>query len=226
LRVLQEHRFRPVGAAREVESDFRIIAATNRDLEAGARRGRFREDLLYRLASFTIRLPALRKRLSDIPVLVDRILRTVVRRDNLPSAHVSASFLEALYSHDWPGNVRELFNALELALTAHPGVGELQPAHLPTHIRVKAAQAKVHGEAQRELEAVGKAFKNGALPAWPMFKQQALAAAERAYLVRLLATVGGDMDRAVHLSELSKSRLYTLLRKHGLRARADAPASY
>jgi two-component system NtrC family response regulator len=222
LRVLQEHRFRPVGAAREVASDFRIIAATNRDLEARARQGRFREDLLYRLASFTIHLPPLRKRLPDLPLLVDRILRTVVRRDNLPAAHVSACFLKALYSHDWPGNVRELFNTLELALTAHPGVGELQPAHLPTHIRVKAAQAKVHGEAQRDLEAVSRQMlKSDALPAWPTFKHQALAAAERTYLVRLLGSVGGDVDRAVSLSELSRSRLYTLLRKHGLRPKAD-----
>jgi two-component system NtrC family response regulator len=218
LRVLQEHRFRPVGAAREVESDFRLIAATNRQLEAELQAGRFREDLLYRLASFAIRLPPLRERLDDLPALVEDIVTTIQRRDNLPQIRVSPEFLEALARYDWPGNVRELFNVVELALAANPGVDVLRSAHLPTHIRVKAAQSRVPENPQDEIEAMARRTGEAQeLPEWAEFKEQTLSRAERAYLERLLGLTGGDMERAQAVSGLSRSRLYTLLRKHGLR---------
>jgi len=107
LRVLQERRFRPVGATAEVESDFRLVAATNRDLDGMVAAGEFRSDLLYRLNIVEIRLPALRERLADIPLLTRYVLGR--RKGRQPVA--SAEFLDALACYDWPGNVRELINA-------------------------------------------------------------------------------------------------------------------
>ncbi|MFW5836696.1 MAG: hypothetical protein ACOCVM_01710 [Desulfovibrionaceae bacterium] len=120
-----------------------------------------------------------------------------------------------MHCHDWPGNVRELFNVLELALTANPGADVLKPVHLPTHIRIKAAQARVQdrdGEDLPNLES--RLLESEELPGWAEFKERAASQAERAYLVRLLSETGGDMDRAEEVSGLSRSRFYTLLRKH------------
>ena len=115
LRVLQERTFERVGASRSIRTDVRVIAATNRDLAAEVRAGRFREDLLYRLNVLPVHLPPLRDRREDIIVLADRFLAAAARRDGRAVPSLAADALQALVSYDWPGNVRELRNICERA---------------------------------------------------------------------------------------------------------------
>ena len=115
LRVLQERTFERVGASRSIRTDVRVIAATNRDLAAEVRAGRFREDLLYRLNVLPVHVPPLRDRREDIIVLADRFLAAAARRDGRAVPSLAADAQQALVSYDWPGNVRELRNICERA---------------------------------------------------------------------------------------------------------------
>ncbi len=115
LRVLQERTFERVGASRSIRTDVRVIAATNRDLLAEVRAGRFREDLLYRLNVLPVHLPPLRDRREDIIVLADRFLAAAARRDGRAVPSLAPDAQQALVSYDWPGNVRELPNICERA---------------------------------------------------------------------------------------------------------------
>jgi two-component system response regulator HupR/HoxA len=117
LRALQEGEVRPVGSARPVSVDVRLIVATNRDLEADVASGRFREDLFYRIAGMTLYLPALRERPQDIPLIVDEMLQ----KSALSGRHMSAEALQCLIAHAWPGNVRELQNEVRRALALGDG---------------------------------------------------------------------------------------------------------
>ena len=116
LRVLQEEEVRPVGEARSVPVDVRIVAATARDVEAMVAERAFRDDLYYRLNVFRIHLPPLRERREDIPLLADHLLERLGRRMGRSVGPLDADVAAALCNHDWPGNVRELENALERAL--------------------------------------------------------------------------------------------------------------
>ena len=128
LRVLQEKEFEPVGSSRTVRVDVRVIAATNRDIEQAVRDGRFRADLLYRLNVFPIRVPALRERTSDIPLLVSFLLTALSKKLGKPLRGLSRRSMEALTRYSWPGNVRELQNIVERAAILAPGpVIELDP---------------------------------------------------------------------------------------------------
>lgn len=118
LRALELRRFRPVGEVREVESDFRLVAATNQDLEAMSEDGRFRKDLLYRLQGMTIVIPPLRRRRDEIPLLARQAVIRCCRRNGMEEKELSPLLLEMLAEYDWPGNVRELFHTLERACLA------------------------------------------------------------------------------------------------------------
>jgi DNA-binding NtrC family response regulator len=115
LRFLQEHRFERVGGAHTIEVDARIIAATNRDLEQQVAAGHFREDLFYRLNVISLRLPALRERPEDVPLLIERFVAAAALRNRRPGLELASEAMEALLRYDWPGNVRELRNAIERA---------------------------------------------------------------------------------------------------------------
>ena len=116
LKALEEKRFRRVGGVRDMRADFRLIAATNRDLNAEVAAGRFRGDLYYRLNVVRLRMPPLRERIEDVPILVQEILRPLAKEMTRPLPKVSATAMKKLESYAWPGNVRELRNVLERAL--------------------------------------------------------------------------------------------------------------
>ena len=122
LRAIQEREFVRLGGTHAVRADFRLVAATNRDLEAGAKAGSFRQDLFYRLNVVTLALPALRDRKADIPLLATYFVRKHAVRCRRPIVRLAPETLERLDNHDWPGNVRELENVIEQALA--PGVGD------------------------------------------------------------------------------------------------------
>src|SRR5206468_8669922 len=121
LRFLEQHRFERVGGSDTIEVDARVLAATHRDLEAEVAAGRFREDLFFRLNVITIRLPALRERLEDLPALTDHVLTTLCTRHRRPALRLAPEARRALHAYRWPGNVRELVNALERAVVLSRG---------------------------------------------------------------------------------------------------------
>ena len=146
LRVLQEKRFRPVGRNRKEKSDFRIIAATNKDLDAEVRQGHFREDLLFRLKTMNSVLPPLRCRKADIRNLAMYQVRKLSKRYESPKKGVGSDFLEVLEIYHWPGNVRELFNVMERAFVAAGQERTLYAMHLPKALRIGAAKANLIGK--------------------------------------------------------------------------------
>ena len=129
LRVLQEHRVRPVGAVKELDVDVRVIAACNADLNAYVAEGKFRQDLYYRLNTFPIHIPPLRERPGDIPALAEALLAQFSRKLRRP-LRMTSEALEVLLGHSWPGNVRELRNVLEFAAYLSPD-GAVLPESLP-----------------------------------------------------------------------------------------------
>src|SRR5262249_30767541 len=121
LRAIQDKVVRPVGASDVIHLDLRLIAATNRDLAAQVQDGRFREDLYYRLAVIPMRLPALRERPEDVPLLAEYVLRSAAERLGKPLRGFAADAAAWMQTHRWPGNVRELENVIERAAVLAPG---------------------------------------------------------------------------------------------------------
>jgi formate hydrogenlyase transcriptional activator len=121
LRVLQDQEFERLGGTQTLKTDFRVIAATNRDLGASVRQHEFRSDLYYRLNVFPIRLPALRERREDIPILVEHFVQKIGRRMNKSIKSIPKKTMDAFVEWDWPGNIRELENFIERSLILTSG---------------------------------------------------------------------------------------------------------
>ena len=143
LRVLQERTFRAVGDAKEQSSNFRLIAATNRDLEEMVDSGKFRNDLLFRIKTMTIRLPPLRSRSGDVKILAAYKVSKLCEQYGMDLKLISTDFFETLEHHDWPGNVRELFNIIERAVVAAGDEKKLFAMHLPRSLRIQVAKAQI-----------------------------------------------------------------------------------
>jgi DNA-binding NtrC family response regulator len=199
LRVLQERKAKPVGATEELEVDVRVIAATNRDLEAEVARGAFRSDLYYRLNVIEVRLPPLRQRPEDVPLLVDHVLSRVdrgpVRHRFVPAA------LDLLVRHRWPFNVRELQQVVERAVCLVDGE-EVRPEHLPPYLRREASAAPPVGGPPRPLREV-------------------VEEAERAHVLTTLEHTGGNKRRAIELLGISPETFYRRLEAWGLHRRDE-----
>uniref|UniRef100_I2PXQ0 Response regulator with CheY-like receiver, AAA-type ATPase, and DNA-binding domains n=1 Tax=Desulfovibrio sp. U5L TaxID=596152 RepID=I2PXQ0_9BACT len=217
LRVLQDGRFRPVGSKNELQSDFRLVSATNRDLSVMAASGVFREDLLYRLRTIVITLPALRLRAEDIKPLAIHYMNRLCERYRLPTKGFSEEFFQALAAYTWPGNVRELCSTMERVLLQHRTEPVLYPKHLPDEIRIQVLKASAGCEPSGPVPAEGA--EAGGVPPWKEFRRQALDEAERGYLRELLRASAGNVSRAARLSGLSPSRLYDLFRKYNMPTR-------
>jgi two-component system NtrC family response regulator len=219
LRVLQERRFRPIGGKQEMESDFRLIAASNRDLEDLVRKKQFREDLLFRLRTITVELAALRERPEDIEALVRHYAAKLAEQQGTTVKDFSPEFMDCIARYPWPGNVRELVHALERAWAAAGGEPVLYPKHLPTHIRSHLARTSVKSVRKGAVSADPSTKKDASSPNVPSLqkvREEALADVERQYLKDLIAHTEGDIKEACHLSGLSRSRLYSLLKKYDL----------
>ncbi len=213
LRVLQEHRFRPIGGSAEVESDFRLIAATNRDLDQMAEKGEFRRDLLFRLKALTIELPPLRERKEDIKDLTRFHVAKLCDRYGIETKGFSPEFFSALEFYDWPGNVRELVNTLEVTLSAAGKAPTLFSRYLPDPIRVKLARASMTKQEPPHGHPEDKACS----PPRPILKLRDFRQSmEKQYLQELLSQVNHDIGKACELSGLSRSHFYDLLAKYDL----------
>ncbi|HQN20291.1 MAG TPA: sigma-54 dependent transcriptional regulator, partial [Syntrophobacteraceae bacterium] len=216
LRVLQEHRFRRLGGKEEDHSDFRLIAATNRDLEQMVREGQFRKDLFFRLRSLSIEAPLLRDRVEDIKDLAIHHMAKQCERYGTCTKGLSPEFLNALTSYDWPGNVRELVHTMESSLIAARSEPILYPDHLPVHVRIQVARtsiARAAPNAAGPREVVEFCCR---LPTMQDSREAAVADAERNYLQRLMYLTGTNIKEACKMAGLSRSQLYALLKKHGI----------
>jgi two-component system response regulator HydG len=193
LRAIQEREIIPVGSTTAIPVDVRIVAATNRDLEEEITRGAFRSDLYYRLNVIQLHLPPLRERREDIPVLAKHFLRRAGGEE--PDAFtLTAEAMVVLCDYDWPGNVRELENALERAVVVSP-TPEISPDAFPDRVRETPTP---------RLAAVD-------LPANPTME-----VVERAYILWVLQTEGGNKTRAAEVLGIDPSTLYRKLNRYGI----------
>ena len=211
LRVLQERSFRPLGAAKEIESDFRLIAATNRDLQDLVRAGDFRQDLLFRLRAIIIDLPPLRERDVDVHEIARYHATRLCLRWGLETKGFSTDFSKALAEYSWPGNVRELANAMEWAISAASTNPTLFAMHLPTEIRAGLARASVSATKQKE-KPKGPEASSGFFPDLKELLQET----ERQYLKELVSFTKGELSEILRISGLSRSRLYERLKKYNI----------
>jgi DNA-binding NtrC family response regulator len=200
LRMLQEREIYPVGSSKPVKVDLRVIAASNRDLEADVAAGRFRTDLFYRLNVIPLHLPALRERVDDIPLLVDHFLRMFCPgyQSNLHSM-IEESALQALVTYDWPGNVRELENVMERASIIREGE-RITRFDLPESI----------ARPSREVAATSLVGAH-----------VSLEELEKAHILQVLESVGGHKKRAADILQINPSTLYRKLLRYGVNAEQD-----
>jgi DNA-binding NtrC family response regulator len=204
LRVLQERTFERVGGNRTISVNLRIVAATNRDLRKAAREGGFREDLYFRLAVVSVRVPALRERREDIPVLAGHFLERFGKELGKEQLKLSGSSLDALVAYAWPGNVRELENAIERAAILADG-----PLLEPQHLSLSAPHP-----AEDDLDAFARAVGlEGGLDA---ASERARAMVERLMIKRALAEAGGNKVRAAQRLDVNYKRLLARVRELGL----------
>jgi two-component system NtrC family response regulator len=211
LRALELRRFRPVGDIRETESQFRLVAATNRDLEQLAALDLFRSDLLFRLRGVSIHIPPLRDRAEDIPDLARHAVMRFCAQHGMPAREIADGCLNLLLSYAWPGNVRELFHTMARACVAAGHQDRIFAGHLPTELRVAVARRKVDGTPQGALS--GQDFPAFAdMPSLREWKMRA----EAMYVERALAYCRGDMRKAADIAGLSRGHMYELLKKHGI----------
>ena len=205
LRVLQEQRFRPIGAKSEVASNFRVVAATNRNLDEMVTSGKFRQDLLHRISSIVIVVPPLRKRNEDVIELMLHYGGKLCHRYGMVPKSFSPEFLETMAAYAWPGNVRELINSLEWSIAAAGQELTLYPKHLPTNLRLNAVYA----------ENVKTNFPEAAsLPSLKNARETAIRETELQYLRRLMDIAKDDFKEACRISGVSSPQLYALMRKH------------
>lgn len=221
LRVLQERTVRSIGGREERPVDFRLVAATNRDLEQMVAEKTFRNDLLYRIQSISIHLPPLRERGQDIRPLANHFIERICARNDSPQKGACADFFETLEAYHWPGNVRELIHTLEHALAAAILDSYLLAQHLPAALRAKVARTRVAPtvceEPALDVEAAG--FTAADMPPLQHFRDDAWTRIEQRYLKYLMTVSGGNMKEAIRLSGLSQSRFYALLKKHNIATR-------
>src|SRR5262249_5662462 len=200
VRVLEEKEVRPVGSNDKVNVDVRVIAATNRDLEAAYRAGTFRKDLYFRLNVVTVHLPALRDRRSDIPMLVHHFLDRYAKGTPL---QVTTAAMKSLLQYDWPGNVRELENCIARAVT----LGDRQTidvSDLPPAIRTEQA------------EAGASVLQDAA-----SLSTTALAEMERMTILRVFEQANGDKALAGKMLGISRATLYRNLNRYNIAVKAD-----
>jgi DNA-binding NtrC family response regulator len=198
LRVLQEREVRPVGSNSAINVDVRVIAATNRDLEAAYRAGTFRKDLYFRLNVVTVHLPSLRERRSDIPMLVHHFLNRYAPGANL---QVTPAAMKSLLQYEWPGNVRELENCIARAIT----LGDRQVidvADLPPAIRTESSDTMPRSS-----------FDNNSL------STMALAEMERMTILKVFEQANGDKALAGRMLGISRATLYRKLKRYNISLR-------
>jgi DNA-binding NtrC family response regulator len=222
LRVLQEKEIRPVGSNQRVKVDVRIIAATNRDLEAAYKNGTFRKDLYFRLNVVTVHVPALRERRSDIPMLVQWFCERYAPGADL---RVSNAAMKSLMNYDWPGNVRELENCVERAVALGDGtlidLGDLPPAIAALDSSAPRTLSNSAPELVSDLAAAAELRSTDGAASSPLSTTD-LEDIERATIQRVFEQVKGDKALAGRMLGISRATLYRKLKRYNI---TGSPAS-
>uniref|UniRef100_UPI003565A6DA sigma-54 interaction domain-containing protein n=1 Tax=Desulfosarcina sp. TaxID=2027861 RepID=UPI003565A6DA len=195
LRVLQEREFEPVGGTRTVQVDTRIISATNRNLEDEITAGRFREDLYYRLNVVMIKVPPLRNRSADIPLLADYFLKRYAEKNHRRLNGFRPRSMDLLLRHTWPGNVRELENVIERAVIMARG-DMVDPEHFPNTLKDQDADEA----AKKPVLASGRSLKE----------------VEREMILKTLEDMGGNRTRTAETLGISRRTLQLKLKAYGI----------
>jgi DNA-binding NtrC family response regulator len=202
LRALEQREIRRVGETRARKVNVRLLAATNRDLEREVNKGNFREDLYFRIAVITLRVPPLRERTEDIPHLIRAFLADLGETDK--ESLFTPEVVEELAAHEWPGNVRELRNYVERSIVLQTGRAPLSEARPSSHSRPDLAAAAASAEVDPRIP-----FKKA--------KEALIDNFERSYLRALLQTCGGNMTQAARMAGIDRMYLHRLVQKHGTR---------
>ncbi|MEN6428232.1 MAG: sigma-54 dependent transcriptional regulator [Phycisphaerales bacterium] len=198
LRFLQDNEYKRLGDARPHKANVRIVAATNRDLPTLVKEGSFREDLYYRLDVASLRIPSLRERTEDIPLLIEHFLRKYSAEYGKIVEAVSCDAMRELLQYSWPGNIRELENKVQnMILTASGPVIEIADIHLPRPCAAEAIETDGFAGAKRRM----------------------VESFERDYLTQLLTRHRGDVAGAAREARKSRTGLWNLIRKHGFSPR-------
>jgi DNA-binding NtrC family response regulator len=213
LRLIQEREFRAVGSLQWKKVDLRIIAATHRNLQAEVAAGRFRQDLFYRLNVFTVRLPALRERKEDIPLLVRHFIDDG-QRAGLPGIEPTPELFELLMCYDWPGNIRELKHAIDRVSALRSEGALMQLTDLPSPLQYHRSWSDL-----RHLS--GAIAPQGASPLpefslTPVSPVITLHDSERRSIVKALESTGGERAKAAHLLGIGRTTLYRKMKQYGI----------
>ena len=211
LRVLQERKFRRVGGNEEVEADIRIIAATNRDLAKMVAEGQFREDLIYRINVIPVRLPSLRERVEDIPLLAEHFVAKFAEQMKKPVLGISRAAMGCLQAHGWPGNVRELENAMERAVAL-----ERTPSILPESLPDAPRSADGAAPSVATLAAAANA-SSSSLPEKGFDLEQHVQHLEREYIAEALRRSNGVKVKAAELLGMSFRSFRYYMKKYNLK---------
>ena len=208
LQVLDSKRVRPIGASQEIDTDFRLFAATNRKLPKLVADGRFRRDLYYRIAVVELAIPPLRERTDDIQLLA-KLYLSQCTEDGQRGWRLGADALRLLESHSWPGNVRELNNVLERAVA-------LSDTDVICADQIFLSQPEQEQAVVEQLDWDGEPLTD-----FKTFKAQLLARNERSYFVNVLEACGGNVSKAARRAGISRSHLQTMMRRYGLGRESD-----
>ncbi len=203
LRVLEELAFERVGSNRSIQVDVRVVAATHRDLQAMCDDGSFRPDLYFRLAVIPIRIPPLRERLEDIPLLVEHFLQLIASRMDIRNRGIDAGAMDKLMRYDWPGNVRELLHALEYAVVIS-GSGPISSQHLPPMV-----QAAVLSERGQRVRAA----KPRSAPRPARRSRRGRSKPSRDQVIEALEHANGVRTRAAEALGVSRMTLWKWMRE-------------
>ncbi len=204
LRILQEKKFERVGGNKLIPTDVRVLAATNKDLEKEMEEGRFRQDLYYRLNVIPLRIPPLRDRKEDIPLLADRFIKDFAVKEGEPEKQITDEVIAVLMKHNWPGNVRELKNIIERLVIMTPSSViskcDLSPLFEDVKVETLPLEADITADTFREA------------------KQDF----ERQYIIRKLREFDGNISRTAEAIGLERSNLHKKIRSYGLEAKGDS----
>ncbi|MFQ5848166.1 MAG: sigma-54-dependent transcriptional regulator [Candidatus Methylomirabilales bacterium] len=213
LRVLQERVFRRVGGTDDIEVDVRVIAATHQDLKDLIQKGRFREDLYYRLNVIPIHLPSLRERREDIPLLAMNFLAKYSQETKRPIRGIAPDAMELLLRNHWPGNVRELENAIERAV-ALGTAAVLTPESLPEHIKAESPESRDErpdpGNRETEIHPRLSTLDS------PLDLDAVVSRVERDLILEALRQAGGVQKKAAQVLGLSFESFRYRMKKHGI----------
>jgi two-component system, NtrC family, nitrogen regulation response regulator NtrX len=212
VRALQEQGFERIGGATRVKVDVRVVATSNRDLQAEIQAGRFREDLFYRLAVVPLKVPALRDRREDVPALARHFMKRAGDTTGVPPRDIAEDAMAALQAYDWPGNVRQLRNLIDWLLIMAPG--ESREA-----IRAEMLPPEVGSAAPAML----KLDRSSEIMTLPLREARELF--EKQYLEAQLLRFGGNISRTAHFVGMERSALHRKLKFLGVQAEDRAPAA-